>query len=271
MSRKAAPAVSFRSYGGSAPENYERYFVPTIGKAFAESLLDAAALQKGGRVLDVACGTGIVTRLASERVGTEGAVAGLDMNPAMLAVARSVSPTSVEWHESSAESIPCPDGSFDAVLCSLGLQFIPDKPAALREMRRVLVDDGRVAIGTAGRIPPVFEIFEQALSRHVSPEVAGFARQVFSLPEHRELQDLAESVGLRSVTVESRSLQIVLPPPKEFLWQYVTSTPLAGPLGKMDDDARTAFERDVTAAWESFVENGVLKLEIDVVLTTARK
>jgi ubiquinone/menaquinone biosynthesis C-methylase UbiE len=271
MSRKAPPAVSFRSYGGNAPENYERYFVPTIGKAHAEPLLDAAELKRGERVLDVACGTGIVTRLASERVGAKGSVAGLDVNPAMLSVARAVSPGSVEWHESSAESIPCPDGSFDAVLCSLGLQFIPDKPAALREMRRVLVDDGRIAIGTVGPIPPVFEIIEQALTRHVSPEVAAFARQVFSLHEHQELHDLAESAGLRSISVESRLLRIVLPPPAEFLWQYVTSTPLGGPLGQIDDDARAGLQHDVTAGLRSFVEDGALMLELNAVLTTARR
>ena len=168
-------------------ENYERYFVPTIGAAWATALLEVAGLSSGERVLDVACGTGIVTRRASELVGPEGFVAGLDVNPAMLAVARSVSPTSIEWHESSAESIPCPDASFDVVTCSLGLQFVPDRSAAMREIRRVLADGGRVAIGTGGAIPPVFEILAQALARHVKPEVAAFVRQVFSLHEPREL------------------------------------------------------------------------------------
>ena len=100
MSTSAA-AVSFKQYGGNAAENYERYFVPTIGIAFATALLDAAALHPGERVLDVACGTGVVTRLAAERVGPNGAVAGLDLNPGMLAVARSVpsSGAAIEWHE----------------------------------------------------------------------------------------------------------------------------------------------------------------------------
>jgi ubiquinone/menaquinone biosynthesis C-methylase UbiE len=183
MKTDSMSAVSFSHYGGTAPENYERYFVPTIGAAWAAALLEVAGLRSGERVLDVACGTGIVTRRASELVGPDGFVAGLDVNPAMLAVARSVSPTSIEWHESSAESIPCPDASFDVVTCSLGLQFVPDRSAAMREIRRVLADGGRVAIGTVGAIPPVFEILAQALARHVKPEVAAFVRQVFSLHE----------------------------------------------------------------------------------------
>jgi SAM-dependent methyltransferase len=123
MKTDSTPQVSFSHYGGKPPENYERYFVPTIGAAWATALLEVSGLSSGERVLDVACGTGIVTRRASELVGPEGFVAGLDVNPAMLAVARSVSPTSIEWHESSAESIPCPDASFDVVTshwaCSL--------------------------------------------------------------------------------------------------------------------------------------------------------
>src|SRR4029450_1298504 len=245
MKTDSTPAVGFMNYAGEPPKNYERYFVPTIGAAWATALLEVSGLSSGERVLDVACGTGIVTRRASELVGPEGFVAGVGVNPAMLPVARSVSPTSIEWHESSAESIPCPDASFDVVTCSLGLQFVPDRPAAMREIRRVLADGGRVAIGTVGAIPPVFEILAQALARHVKPEVAAFVRQVFSLHEPRELPDLAEGAGLRSVSVESRPLRIMLPPPGEFLWQYVTSTPLAGPVGEIGGDARAATERDV--------------------------
>lgn len=151
--------VSFKQYGGNAAENYERYFVPTIGAPFATALLNAAALQVGERVLDIACGTGVVTRLAAEQVGQQGAVAGLDVNPAMLAVARSVpsSGAAIEWHEANAESLPLPDGSFDVVVSSLGLQFVTDKTSALREMRRVLAPEGRLAIATVGPTPPLHD------------------------------------------------------------------------------------------------------------------
>jgi ubiquinone/menaquinone biosynthesis C-methylase UbiE len=180
-------AVSFKQYGGNAAENYERYFVPAIGTPFATTLLDAAGLHRGERVLDVACGTGVVTRLAAERVGPDGAVGGLDINPAMLAVARSVSSSGapIEWHEASAESLPLADGSFDVVLSSLGLQFVSDKLSALGEMRRVLAPHGRLAIATVGPTPQPFAILEQALARYVKPEAAAFMRVVFSLHEPR--------------------------------------------------------------------------------------
>lgn len=271
MKTDSTPAVGFMNYAGEPAKNYERYFVPTIGTAWATALLEVAGLSRGERVLDVACGTGVVTRRASELVGPEGNVAGLDVNPAMLAVARSASPTSIEWHESSAESIPCPDASFDVVTCSLGLQFVSDRSAAMREIHRVLAAGGRVTIATVGPTPPVFEILAQALARHVKPEVAAFMRHVFSLHEHQELRDLAEGAGLRSVSVQSKPLRVMLPPPSEFLWQYVHSTPLAGPVGEIGDDERAALERDVTTAWHTFLDGDALRLDVNAVLTTARK
>jgi ubiquinone/menaquinone biosynthesis C-methylase UbiE len=266
-------AVSFKSYGGTAPENYERYFVPTIGTRFATELLDAAALQPGERVLDVACGTGVVTRLAAGIVGPDVAVAGLDVNPGMLGVARSVTParTNIEWHEASAESMPLPDESFDIVVCSLGLQFLPDKTAALQEMQRVLVPGGRLAIGTVGPTPPVFAILEQALARHVKPEVAAFIRQVFSLHDTHELHDLMVAAGFREVQVKPKTLKLTLPAPAEFLWQYVHSTPLAGAVGQIDDEGRAALERDVAAGWQTFVQDGALVAELNIVVSTSRK
>lgn len=271
MKTDSTPAVGFMNYAGEPPKNYERYFVPTIGTAWAAALLEVAGLSSGERVLDVACGTGVVTRRASELVGPEGKVAGLDVNPGMLEVARSASPTSIEWHESSAESIPCADASFDVVTCSLGLQFVPDRPAAMREIQRVLTAGGRVAIATVGPTPPVFEILAQGLARHVKLEVAGFVRHVFSLHEHQELRDLAEGAGLRSVSVQSKPLRVMLPPPSEFLWQYVHSTPLAGPVGEIGDDERAALERDVTTAWHTFLDGDSLRFEGNAVLTTAWK
>ena len=265
-------SVSFKQYGGNAAENYERYFVPTIGTAFAETLLDEAGLLLGERVVDIACGTGIVTRLAAERVGPKGSLAGVDINPAMLAVARSLrsSDVAIEWHEASAESLPLAAGSFDVVVSSLGLQFVEDKPAALSEMRRVLAPDGRLAIATGGPTPPLWAILEQALARHVAPEAAGFMRAVFSLYDPKEIQTLTTGAGFRDTEVRSKDVTIPLGAPGDFLWRYVHSTPLVAAVAQIDDEARAALERDVVAGWRPFVKDGTLVFDASVILTTAR-
>jgi SAM-dependent methyltransferase len=137
---------------GSAPEIYERELVPAVFGAWAPVLVDLAQPRSGHRVVDVACGTGIVARIAAMRVGPTGAVVGIDLNPGMLSVARSAASTEprsggpLQWQEASADKLPLADGSFDIVYCQLGLQFFADRAAALREMRRVLDTEGRLAL-----------------------------------------------------------------------------------------------------------------------------
>ena len=146
-----AHTPSFQSYGGTAPENYERYFVPAIGLPLAAELVEAARLAPGERVLDVACGTGVVARLAAEQVGAAGQVTALDVNPGMLAVARSVpSPIAIEWREGAAEDMQLPDAAYDVALCQMGLQFFADRGAALAELNRVLAAGGRLVVNVPG-------------------------------------------------------------------------------------------------------------------------
>jgi SAM-dependent methyltransferase len=194
---------SFERYGGNAAENYERYFVPAIGAPLAADLVEVAALGAGERVLDLACGTGIVARLAAERVGPTGSVAGLDVNPGMLAVARSVADpgAAIEWHRSDAQATPFPDDAFDAALCQLGLQFFADRSAALREVRRVLAPGGRLVANVPGPTPRIFGVLEQALRDHVTPEAASFVSTVFSLYDPDELTGLLVDAGFETSSV----------------------------------------------------------------------
>lgn len=263
----------FKHFSGSAPESYERFFVPVIPAPLATDLIDIVALRPGEHVLDVACGTGVVARLAAERVGAIGTVAGIDLNPGMLEVARSVTPPSmsIEWYQSSAEAMPLPDEAFDVVLCQMGLQFVPDKLAALREIQRVLAPGGRLIINVVGPEPRVFAILAEALAHHIKPEISGFVDLVFSLHDPGELQHLITGAGFHEVAVQSDIQTLRLPAPEEFLWQYVLSTPLANAVAQVDDATRAALERDVVAKWQEFSEDGALMLQMGVVVATARK
>ena len=164
--------------GGESPAlAYEHHFVPAIGAPMAAELVRDAALSPGERVLDVACGTGVVARLAAPEVRPGGTVVGLDIDAGMLAVARSAAEpgASIEWHEASAEAMPLPDAAFDVVLCQMGLQFMPDQLAALREMRRVLARGGRYKINEGPHdfhrfVVIEFPTLEQGIACFESPE-----------------------------------------------------------------------------------------------------
>jgi ubiquinone/menaquinone biosynthesis C-methylase UbiE len=268
-----AKQVYEKGFAGNPAEDYQRYFVSAIGASVAHDLMDIAKLQQGERVLDVACGTGVVARLAAERVGSPGLVAGLDVNPGMLAVARSQTPAnmSIDWYEASAEAMPLRDGAFDVVLCQMGLQFVPDKLAALREMHRVLDTQGRVHLTVPGPEPRIFAIMSDALARHVGPEVASFTDRVFSLHDVGELRHLLRSVGFREIDVQARTKHLRLPAPSDFLWQYIRSTPMANAAARTDERALEALESDVCARWEEFVANGSLSLEVGMTTASAIK
>jgi ubiquinone/menaquinone biosynthesis C-methylase UbiE len=261
-----------KAYGGSAPENYQRYFVPVIGGPFAEDLIAEAALHPAERVLDVACGTGVVARLAAGRVGQSGTVAALDLNPAMLSVARSVPScgATIRWYETSAESMPLPDDAFDVVLCQLGLQFVADKSAALREIRRVLAPGGRVLVTTP---PPnaFFDVLDGAMSRHVGSEAGAFVRMVFSLNDPAILDRLFRDAGFVDVNVRTYVKALRLPPAREFLWQYVHCTPLTGMLANLDAARIAALERDVVDRWAEWSDGGGMKYEQGMSVSKARK
>jgi ubiquinone/menaquinone biosynthesis C-methylase UbiE len=261
------------AYKATAADNYQRYFVPAIGRPVALDLIEAADLQPGDRVLDVACGTGVVTRMAAEKVGATGTVAGLDLTPGMLESAKAATPADldIDWYEAPAEAIPLDSNSFDVVLCQMGVQFFSDAIAALAEMRRVMRPGGRTLFTLPGPIPAPFQVLERALSRYVGPQPAKFTSLVFSLHDSDEVRGLAGAAGFADVEVGSRLKRLELPPPSEFLWQYAYSTPIAAGLEKVDQDRRNALETDVTERWqEDFTEDGKLVLNVTMTTVTAR-
>jgi ubiquinone/menaquinone biosynthesis C-methylase UbiE len=253
---------------GSAPENYERYLVPSIFGPWARELVDLPALRYGDRVLDVACGTGIVARLAAERV-RGGRVVGLDLNPGMIAVARSIAPE-IEWQEGNGLEISSPDGSFDVVCCQQGLQFFSDRHAAAGQMRRVLVQGGRLALACWSSIAesPGFGALLAALQRHC-PDGVGTMLAPFSLSDSEELSRLLREAGFKEVRVKLKSRTLDFPSISEFVRQYVSGSPLAGPVGKLDDHEKKDLVDDVSVALAAYVGTGSLSFPITNQLVSA--
>jgi ubiquinone/menaquinone biosynthesis C-methylase UbiE len=267
-------SVSYRNFTGTAAENYERYFVPAIGTPVSADLLRTADLREGERVLDVACGTGLIARLAAEQVGPAGSVTGIDIAPDMIDVARATSATaggSIEWHVGDAVSLPFPDDSYDVVLCQLGLMFMEDRPAAVAEMRRVLVPGGRLVISTSGEIQPPFELMERAIVDHISPELGGFVRAVFSMHDPEAVATLLREAGLDDVSSTVSTAALQLPAPAEFLWQYINLTPMGQFVAQAPEAAQSAMEQQVVEHWQPYVIDGGTRFDQPMVIATGRK
>ena len=255
--------ATFRSYSGSAAELYQSFFVPTIAVPVSGELLLAATLRPGERVVDIACGTGPVTRTAAEQVGSTGAVTGIDIAPDMIEVAQSIPAggAPIGWHVADATSLPLPDGSCDVALCQMGLMFIDDRDAALAEVRRVLAPGGRVVINTPGAIQPRFAEVERAMSDQLDPSLGAFVSVVFSLHDCEDLAALLRGAGFADVSSRIYTTRLELPEPATFLWSYINLTPLGPLVAERPEAARDAMERQVVDAWGPHVVEGTTPVD----------
>ncbi len=215
-----------------AAQAYNDYLVPSMFRPWARVLLDHAALRPGERVLDLACGSGVVAREAAGRVGVHGQVTALDINPAMLAVARThpAAPGTpdIEWIQGSALALPFAEASFDVVLCQQGFQFFPDRALASAELRRVLVPGGRalLLVSQAIRRNPLYDHLNRAmLARTGIPAYAA----PFVLGEAGQLETLLRDADFGQVTVQEAQLEVSFPSPERFVRSSVQGAAAALP------------------------------------------
>jgi ubiquinone/menaquinone biosynthesis C-methylase UbiE len=224
-------------------------------------------------VLDLACGTGLVTRLATPEVGPKGQVTGLDINTGMLAVARSLPAppgASIRWVEGNAGALDIPDGSFDVILCQQGLQFFPDKPAAVREMHRVLVPGGRVVLSVWKSAGPYNIAVTQALEQHVSVEAANKYRASRVVPDGAALRRLLADAGFRSVQVRPSAMTLRLPPLESFVLGHLLGNPVAGAVAAVSEDRRAALVRQIKAALQGYADGDGVAVPDEINLATAQ-
>jgi ubiquinone/menaquinone biosynthesis C-methylase UbiE len=231
-------------------ELFQRYTVPAITSLWAEDLVARAGVRAGENVLDVACGTGAVARLAAQRSMT-GRIVGLDLNADMLRVARELPRAEgppIEWREGSALALPFADGSFDVVLCQLGLQFFPDKGLALKEMARVLVSGGRLALSvfTAIERTPIAFAFANALDRHIGEGVSSAKRLEHAFSDSSLLKQLAMDAGLKNVAVVPATVALRFPTALDYVRLQLIATPQSRLLAHMSAEEKDAAMRAIS-------------------------
>jgi ubiquinone/menaquinone biosynthesis C-methylase UbiE len=242
---------------GNGPEIYERIMVPLWFGRWAEALVDVLSLRRGERVLDVACGTGVTTRLAKEKVGPEGRVVGLDVNAAMLAKARQMADgLDIDWIESDVTLSGLPHGYCDVVMSQHGYHYFPDKPAALTEFRRLLVPGGRMAFSIWDGHSLYTRSLCTALEQQISMEVAQKQRSQRETPSADELRAHVRNAGFTNVTVRRQELMIDVPPAEEFVPLHLASMPIADAFLALDDKAKQAIVDQVADALAAYTDGG---------------
>lgn len=255
---------------GDAAEVYEAFFVPALFGDWAGPVADAAGLAPGQRVLDVACGTGVLARAAAARVGPGGAVVGLDRNAGMLAVARRQAP-GIEWREGLAESLPFEAASFDAVVSQFGLMFFQDRDRALGEMWRVLRPGGRLAVAVWDALErtPGYAAMTALLQRLFGDAAADALRAPYALGEAGALAALFARAGIAGARVETREGEARFPSVESWVHTDVKGWTLAD---LIDEAQYRALQRAAPAALRAFVQaDGTVRFRHGAHVVTAVK
>ncbi len=239
---------------GTGPEIYEKVMVPLWFGRWAEALIDLLDMQTAESVLDVACGTGVSTRLAKEKVGHQGRVDGLDNNAAMLTKAKALAEgLDIEWLERDVCDNGLKSNVYNIVMSQHGYHYFPDKPSALMEFQRLLVPGGRMAFSIWDGHSPYTKAVCAAVERHISPGVARRQRSQRETPSATELAEQVRDAGFSDVTVHRQELAIDVPIAEEFVPLHLGSMPIAGAFAELDDDAQRALTTEVADELREYV------------------
>lgn len=218
--------------------------------------------------------------MAAERVGAHGSVAALDINAGMLQVARSLPSAAgpaIDWIEGSALDLPFTVAAFDVVLCQFGLQFFPDRPAALSEMARVLTPGGRLAVSVFSPIEhnPATNALAAALDRHLGPTASQAKRTEHALADTASLEALVAAAGFIDIVIETSRKTVGFPSVAEYVRIQLTGTPLASLLAGFDESHRTRLIEmlieDVGAAVAGYVSEDEFAFPQEVHRLLARR
>lgn len=271
-------AAAFATAPPAAMTVYADIMVPRIFQPWGRELLDELALDAGEAVLDVACGPGSVTRLAAARSGPTGRVTGCDLSPAMLAIAVGLGPVTggaaIDYACAPADRLPVPDQSFDVVCCQQGLQFFPDRLAALTEMRRALRSGGRIGVVVWRHIDQCrpFAVLEAALRQTAGAAIADRYRGgPWGLPDPDDLRRLLGSAGFKDITVTSRVLPVTFEAGPAQLAATLAASGVASDVAAFSPQDKDRLFSAIAELSRPLMTNGAMRSQLTCNLAVARR
>ena len=218
-------------FGGSIPENYDRYLGPAFFEPFANDMAGRLDPARHRNVLEIACGTGIVTRRVRDRLSPEARLVATDLNPAMLAVAQTkfTPEENMDWREADALALPFPDSSFDAAFCQFGVMFFPDKEASMRETYRVLSSGGVFLFNVWNSLAqnPAARLAHETIASFFDRDPPTFYQTPFGFHDSAVIQQLLQGAGFNEIEITS----VALPCQSQSAVDFATGLVRGNPVG----------------------------------------
>ena len=254
----------------SAAEVYDEFFLPALFAAWPPEVVAAAELRTGQRVVDVACGTGVLALEAARATSPGGQVVGVDLNPGMLAVARRKAPE-IDWQRAPAEALPFDTESFDAAISQFGLMFFQDKRQAIAQMWRVIRPGGRLAIAVWDSLEntPGYAAITRLLARLFGDDIAALLKAPYSLGDPDALRSLLATAGVTAPEVHRLQGAAQFPSIRSWMHTDVRGWTLAD---KLDDQQYEQLVLEAERELHSFVAlDGSVRFDHPALIASARK
>jgi ubiquinone/menaquinone biosynthesis C-methylase UbiE len=265
--------VDDAAFVGTIPEHYHRGLGPTLFEPYARETAARVAAVTPRRVLETACGTGIVTRRLREQLPAETTLIATDLNEPMVAVARDLlgPEARVEWQCADMTHLPFDDGAFDALVCQFGIMFVPDKAAAMREARRVLAPGGRIFVATWESLDKnaVVRLAHDAVGSFFPDDPPQYFHIPFGFGRPEQVVPLLAGAGFTEIRAESVDKLTTAVSPRELAVGLIDGYPITDIIKAHDPELRPRVIDAVTRAIAAQHGDGVVTTTIHALLTTA--
>jgi SAM-dependent methyltransferase len=245
--RRLSTAAEF---SGSVPASYDRYLGPVLFEPYAAELVSRLPKIDGLRVLELACGTGIVTRRLREGLSDSATLLATDLNEAMIDYARAaVAAEGIVWQQADAQALVFDDSSFDVVVCQFGFMFLPDKVQGFREARRVLASGGVLLANVWHSLEanPAVDAIRASLSELFPSDPPRFLETPYGYHDSARIRADMSAAGWEDVQLDDVCLQSFGPSAADFAAGFALGTPLTHELAARGADV-DAVTHALTAA-----------------------
>lgn len=259
-------------YGGSIPANYDRFLRPFLFEPFAADIVKRLRRKPKMRVLEVACGTGVVTERLRQALAPGDELVATDLQAAMLECAMErIGSAGADWQQADAMALPFGDASFDAIVCQFGWMFFPDKARCAKEARRVLRSGGQLLFNvwdSLERNGPV-AIFQATLDSALGDQAPGFLRIAYGYAQPDSIRNMLRDAGFVSVEVTPLELPASSPSAEDVASGYLLGTPVFNEVEKVRPESLPAIRADCMRAVAQRYGHGPLKATLSAFVCSA--